>query len=119
MMSGGLKGRLSELICAVYSILCTAIGLNLGLGFVCACVFCMFSLNNSQLVCLRACVFVCELGIFSWLTVSLIVRRDVKLGLSDRRSLNFHNRLLTDDQIDSRQLWHVICWWWVVSVHNN
>ena len=34
--------------------------------------------------------------------------RDVKLELFRNRSLNFHNRLLTDDRIDGRQSWHTI-----------
>jgi len=31
-----------------------------------------------------------------------VIVRDVKLELFHNRSLNFHNRLLTDDRIDSR-----------------
>ena len=49
----------------------------------------------------------------------ILLFRDVKLELFCNQSLSCCNRLLTDDQVDGRQSWHVKCCWWVVSVCND
>ena len=56
------------------------------------------------------------LQIYIYLVQIVTTTRDVKLALFRNRSLNFYNRLLTDDRIDSRQSWHTVRWCWVVSV---
>ena len=57
--------------------------------------------------------------IFCYSNCDSLCEKDVKLELFCNRSLNFQNQLLTDDRIDSRQSWHAIRWWWLVSVHND
>ena len=76
-------------------------------------------LRSSKLVWMKS-----PYATFYWSSIfecslTYMLTRGVKLELFHKRSLKFRNKLLTDVEIDSRQSWHAIHWWWVVSVHND